>query len=55
MAEIAAKSETTPLALHINLPFLYRRKVEELKWLLADADLGVKAMDAIRSTLPGSC
>ena len=51
VAEIAARPDTTPVALHPNLPVLYRRKVEELERLLADAELGVEAMEAIRSTI----
>ena len=44
VAEIAAKPDTAPVALHPNLPVLYRRKVEELERLLADAELGREAM-----------
>ena len=51
VAELAAKPDTAPVALHPNLPVLYRRKVEELERLLADAELGVEAMEAIRSTI----
>ncbi len=50
-AELAARPDTAPVALHPNLPALYRRKVEELELLLADAELGVEAMEAIRSTI----
>ncbi len=39
-AEIAAMPDTTPVALHPNLPVLYRAKVEELERLLADAGAG---------------
>ena len=31
VAELAAKPEPTPVALHPNLPLLYRKKVEELE------------------------
>ena len=51
VAELAARPDTTPVALHPNLPVMYRRKVEELERLLADAELGVEAMEAIRSTI----
>ena len=50
-AELATSPDTTPVALHPNLPVRYRRKVEELERHLADAELGVKAMEAIRSTI----
>ena len=33
-AELATRPDTTPVALHPNLPVLYRRKVEELERLL---------------------
>ena len=47
---MAAKPAATPVALHPNLPVMYRRKVEELERPLTDAELGVEAMAAIRST-----
>ena len=51
VAELAAKADTPPVALHPNLPALYRKKVEELEAVLADAELGAEAMEAIRSMI----
>ena len=51
MAELAAQPDATPVALHPNLPLLYRRKVEELEAVLADPELGAEAMEAIRSMI----
>lgn len=51
MAELTAMSVMPPVALHPNLPALYRRKVEELERLLADAELGVEVAEAIRSLI----
>ena len=55
MAELAARPDTTPVALHPNLPVLYRRKVEELERLLADAELGVEPWRPSDPPSPGSC
>jgi site-specific DNA recombinase len=46
-AERAAKADTPAVALHPNLPALYRKKVKEFEAVLADAELGAEAMDAI--------
>ena len=51
VADIAAKPDTTPVELHPNLPLLYRKKVEELEAVLADAELGAEAMGAIRAMI----
>ena len=51
VAELAAKADIPPVALHPNLPALYRKKVEELEAVLADAELGAEAMEAIRSMI----
>ena len=51
VAERAAKADTPPVALHPNLPALYRKKVEELEAVLADAELGAEAMEAIRAMI----
>ena len=48
VTELAAKPDATPIALHPNLPVLYRKKVEELEAVLADPELGPEAMEAIR-------
>jgi site-specific DNA recombinase len=48
-AELAERPCATPVALHPNLPALYRRKVEELERLLGDPELGAEAAGAIRS------
>jgi site-specific DNA recombinase len=50
-AELATMSAPAPVALHPNLPVLYRRKVEELERLLADPELGPEAMAAIRGLI----
>ena len=47
-AELRPSRDTAPVALHPNLPALYRRKVEELEAVLADPELGPEAMEAIR-------
>ena len=39
------------MALHPNLPAVYRRKVEELERLLADPELAPEAMEAIRALI----
>ena len=51
VAELAAKTDAPPVALHPNLPALYRKKVEELEAVLADAELGAEAMEAIRAMI----
>ena len=51
VAKLAAKADTPPVALHPNLPALYRKKVEELEAVLADTELGAEAMEAIRSMI----
>jgi site-specific DNA recombinase len=51
LAELATMSAPAPVALHPNLPVLYRRKVEELERLLADPELGAEAMAAIRGLI----
>ena len=51
VTELAVRPDATPIALHPNLPLLYRKKVEELEAVLADPGLGSEAMDAIRSMI----
>ena len=51
MTELAVRPDATPIALHPNLPLLYRKKVEELEAVLADPGLGPEAMDAIRAMI----
>ena len=51
VTDLAVKPDPTPIALHPNLPLLYRKKVEELEAVLADPELGPEAMDAIRSMI----
>ena len=51
VAELAAKPDAAPVALHPNLPVLYRKKVEELEAVLADPELGAEAMEAIRAMI----
>jgi DNA invertase Pin-like site-specific DNA recombinase len=50
-AELASTPDAAPVALHPNLPAIYRRKVEELEAVLADPELGPEAMAAIRSMI----
>ena len=51
VTELAVRPDATPIALHPNLPLLYRKKVEELEAVLADPGLGPEAMDAIRAMI----
>jgi hypothetical protein len=43
-AELAAKPDTVPVALHPDLPQIYRKKVAELEAVLADPELAPEAI-----------
>ena len=49
--QLASLAEPSAVALHPNLPAVYRRKVEELERLLADPELAPEAMEAIRALI----
>jgi hypothetical protein len=54
-AELSARTEPAAVALHPNLPLLYRKKVEELEPLLAETWPGRRTQHGDTTRLSGRC